>query len=47
MNEQEDENRRRDELLLKLLKTPPQPRPKHERGENGSKDKAKSSRKAS
>ena len=29
----------RDTLLLKLLKTPPQPRPKRERGEKKSKPK--------
>lgn len=33
---------RRDELLLKLLKTPPQPRPKRERGERDAKGKPKS-----
>jgi len=27
-----DDDQRRDKLLLKLLKTPPQPRPKRERG---------------
>jgi len=27
-----DDDQRRDELLLRLLKTPPQPRPKRERG---------------
>lgn len=27
-----DEEQRRDKVLLRLLKTPPQPRPKRERG---------------
>jgi hypothetical protein len=29
-----DDEQRRDRLLLKLLKTPPQPRPKRERGKD-------------
>ncbi len=29
---QTDDDQRRDKLLLRLLKTPPQPRPKRERG---------------
>ncbi len=34
MHEQNhEEEQRRDELLLNLLKTPPQPRPKRDRGE--------------
>ena len=32
MSDQESETQQRDALLLKLLKTPPQPRPKRERG---------------
>ena len=33
MSDQKSETQQRDALLLKLLKTPPQPRPKRERGE--------------
>jgi hypothetical protein len=36
MSDQESETQQRDALLLKLLKTPPQPRPKRERGEKPS-----------
>jgi hypothetical protein len=30
-DQQSDDDQRRDKLLLRLLKTPPQPRPKRER----------------
>jgi hypothetical protein len=32
MSDEPDTDQRRDKLLLRLLKTPPQPRPKRERG---------------
>jgi hypothetical protein len=31
-DQQNDDDQQRDKLLLRLLKTPPQPRPKRERG---------------
>ena len=46
MNSQEgDDGQRRDALLRRLLKTPPQPRPKRERG--GEKPTRKSVKRAS
>jgi hypothetical protein len=40
MKEEGDSDQRRDKLLLRLLKSPPQPRPKRERGN----EKAKADR---
>lgn len=42
-NDAEKEEQKRDELLKRLLKTPPQPRPKRER-EKGEKPKSGDSR---
>jgi hypothetical protein len=32
IDQQSDDEQRRDKMLLRLLKTPPQPRPKRDRG---------------
>ena len=37
----EDDDQRRDALLRQLLKTPPQPRPKRDRGKASDEDAAK------
>jgi hypothetical protein len=39
-DQQSDDDQRRDKLLLRLLKTPPQPRPKRERAKEEVKPKA-------
>ena len=44
---QEPSEQRRDELLRRLLKTPPQPRPKRERGKSDSKPSGDKKPKAS
>jgi hypothetical protein len=43
----DDEQRTRDELLLRLLKTPPKPRPKRERGKGKPKQESRPKRASS
>ena len=43
ISDQTNDDQRRDKLLLRLLKTPPQPRPKRERGKRSIKDETNGS----
>ena len=42
-DQRNDEEQRRDQLLLRLLKTPPQPRPQRDRGKEVSQAQSKES----